>query len=40
LAGNAFFQTPEFPVESFHLYSSKLTGKGALHTIECSYGLL
>jgi 2'-5' RNA ligase len=40
LAGNAFFQTAEFSVESFHLYSSKLTRKGALHTIERSYPLI
>lgn len=39
LAGNAFLQTPEFPVEYFHLYSSWLTKKGALHTIESSYPL-
>jgi 2'-5' RNA ligase len=40
LAGNAFLQTPEFPVEDFHLYSSWLTKKGALHTIESSYPLI
>jgi RNA 2',3'-cyclic 3'-phosphodiesterase len=40
LAGNAFFQTAEFPVESFHLYSSRLTQKGAQHTIERSYPLI
>jgi RNA 2',3'-cyclic 3'-phosphodiesterase len=39
LAGNAFFQSSEFPVEAFHLYSSKLTKKGALHTLESSYSL-
>ena len=39
LAGNAFLQTPEFSVEYFHLYSSWLTKKGALHTIESSYPL-
>ena len=39
LAGNAFFQTPAFPVESFHLFSSKLTKKGAQHTIVSSYPL-
>jgi 2'-5' RNA ligase len=39
LAGNAFLQTPEFSVESFHLFSSKLTKKGALHTIISSYPL-
>ncbi len=40
LAGNAFFQTAEFPVESFHLYSSRLTQKGAQHTVERSYPLI
>lgn len=40
LAGNAFFQTAEFAVESFHLYSSRLTQKGAQHTIERSYPLI
>lgn len=39
LAGNAFFQSSEFAIESFHLYSSKLTQKGALHTLESSYQL-
>ncbi|MGB3209353.1 MAG: RNA 2',3'-cyclic phosphodiesterase [Desulforhopalus sp.] len=39
LAGNVFFQSTEFTVERFHLYSSKLTKKGALHTIESSYQL-
>jgi RNA 2',3'-cyclic 3'-phosphodiesterase len=39
LAGNAFLQTPDFTVDNFHLYSSKLTPKGALHTLECSYPL-
>lgn len=40
LAGNAFFQTAEFPVENFHLYKSRLTPKGALHTLETSYQLI
>lgn len=40
LAGNAFFQSSEFPVENFHLYRSRLTSKGAQHTIERSYPLL
>ncbi len=40
LAGNAFFQTSEFPVEFFHLYRSQLTPKGALHTLESSYSLI
>lgn len=40
LAGNAFLQTSFFPVDSFHLYSSRLTQKGALHTLESSYRLI
>jgi 2'-5' RNA ligase len=40
LAGNAFFESSEFSVENFHLYSSKLTQKGALHTHERSYPLI
>ena len=39
LAGNSLFATPEFPVSEFHLYSSALTSKGAVHTIEASYSL-
>ena len=40
LAGNAFLHTSYFPVDSFHLYSSRLTQKGALHTLESSYRLV
>lgn len=39
LAGNAFFQTADFTVDSFILYSSRLTSKGAIHTVEASYPL-
>lgn len=39
LAGNSFLQTPEFTVDSFHLFSSRLGKSGALHTLEESYGL-
>ncbi|KJR97556.1 MAG: hypothetical protein VR65_23360 [Desulfobulbaceae bacterium BRH_c16a] len=39
LAGNALLQTPEFPVEEFHLYKSQLTKNGAIHTILQSYPL-
>ena len=39
LAGNSLFAAPEFSVSEFHLYSSELTVKGALHTIEASYPL-
>lgn len=39
LAGNAFLQTSTFPVQAFNLYSSRLTPKGAIHTLENSYPL-
>lgn len=39
LSGNAFLQFDEFEVKSFHLYSSKLSHKGAIHTCEESYSL-
>lgn len=39
LAGNTFFQTTDFTVKSFTLYSSKLTTKGAIHTVEAAYPL-
>lgn len=39
LAGNAFFQSPDFTVESFILYSSRLTDKGAIHTVQATYPL-
>ncbi|MFW2368294.1 MAG: RNA 2',3'-cyclic phosphodiesterase [Desulforhopalus sp.] len=39
LAGNAFLQTADFPVKTFTLYSSKLTTKGAIHTVEDIYPL-
>ncbi len=39
LAGNSFLQTPDFVVDSFHLFSSRLGKSGALHTLEESYGL-
>lgn len=40
LSGNGLFSLPPFPVADFHLYSSVLTPKGALHQIEASYPLL
>jgi RNA 2',3'-cyclic 3'-phosphodiesterase len=40
LAGNGLFSLPEFSVSEFHLYSSILTPKGAIHQIEASYSLL
>ena len=39
LAGNALFSLPQFPVTRFYLYSSVLTPKGAVHTVEAEYGL-
>jgi len=39
LSGNALFSLPEFQVTGFHLYSSTLTPKGAIHQIETSYPL-
>jgi len=34
LTKNLAFQTESFPIDNFHLYSSKLTPKGAIHTRE------
>ena len=39
LAGNAFLDFAEFPVNSFLLYSSSLSPKGARHTVEAQYEL-
>jgi 2'-5' RNA ligase len=39
LAGNSLFQSEEFPVENFILYSSRLIKSGALHTVEKQYPL-
>jgi 2'-5' RNA ligase len=39
LSGNGLFSLPEFSVSEFHLYSSTLTPKGAIHQIEASYPL-
>lgn len=39
LTDHALFQAGPFPVEAFHLYSSLLTPKGAVHTLEASYPL-
>lgn len=40
LAGNSLFQSEEFRVENFTLYSSRLIKSGALHTVEKQYPLL
>jgi len=37
MAGNALFSLPEFTVSRFYLYSSVLTPKGAVHTVESDY---
>lgn len=39
LAGNAFLAFDEFQVTSYTLYSSKLSHKGAIHTVEEKYAL-
>lgn len=39
LAGNALLRTKDFQVENFHLYSSRLTKSGAIHTILRTYPL-
>ncbi len=39
LSGNGLFALPEFTVSRFHLYSSLLTPKGAVHRLEGSYPL-
>lgn len=40
ISGNNLFSTMPFGVTAFHLYSSQLTPKGAIHTIERSYPLV
>ncbi|WP_298432168.1 RNA 2',3'-cyclic phosphodiesterase [Geobacter sp.] len=39
LVRNASFHSEPFPVDAFHLYSSILTPKGAIHRREASYPL-
>jgi 2'-5' RNA ligase len=39
LAGNSLFESEPFQVSEFHLYSSLLTSKGAIHQIEATYPL-
>lgn len=39
LSGNALFASEEFIISEFHLYSSVLTPKGAIHEIEAGYPL-
>ena len=40
LTGHALFKLAPFDVEEFHLFSSQLTSKGAIHTLEATYSLL
>ncbi|TBV81816.1 MAG: RNA 2',3'-cyclic phosphodiesterase [Desulfobulbaceae bacterium] len=39
LVGNNLYSSETFTVDRFHLYSSQLTTKGAIHQIEASYDL-
>lgn len=39
LSGNSLFASEPFQVSEFHLYSSVLTPKGAIHQIEATYPL-
>jgi 2'-5' RNA ligase len=39
LAGNSLFETPSFRIDEFQLYSSTLTPRGAIHTIQESFPL-
>lgn len=40
LSGNSMYGSQEFVVDEFHLYSSTLTSKGAIHQLEASYPLI
>lgn len=40
MAAHSMFALPPFPVEEFHLYSSILTSRGAVHQIEETYPLV
>jgi len=39
LEGSSFWQSQPYQVEQFHLYSSILTAKGAIHNLEASFDL-
>ncbi len=39
LAENNLYKCASIPVSEFHLYSSMLSSKGAIHSLECSYQL-
>lgn len=40
LTGHALYKLEPFEIEEFHLFSSQLTSKGAIHTLEETYSLL
>ncbi|MDB5081170.1 MAG: 2-5 ligase [Chloroflexi bacterium] len=40
LMGHSLFKVEPFEIEEFHLFSSQLTSKGAIHTLEATYSLL
>jgi RNA 2',3'-cyclic 3'-phosphodiesterase len=40
LMGHALFKLAPFEIKEFHLFSSQLTQKGAIHTLEATYSLL
>ncbi len=40
LAGHALFKLEPFEIEEFQLFSSQLTSKGAIHTLEETFSLL
>lgn len=37
LAGNSMFETPTFRVDNFRLYSSVLSTRGAVHTVQAEF---
>jgi 2'-5' RNA ligase len=39
VAGHSLFTAPEIPIQSFALFSSKLTPEGSVHTLEREYPL-
>ncbi len=40
LSGNALYASQSFSINTFHLYSSTLTQKGAIHRLENTYELI
>jgi len=39
LADHALYTSPEFRVDAFHLYSSRLTSDGSVYAVEREYPL-